>query len=102
MSWYYRDCPVCSDGSGSGQREGKRPAASLLLFVSTLPSVSHGPRVQKSSGSQVLCADCIAKICDGEPLPQKLRDGIAEACKVAGIRLQRALPLSVKPKRGKK
>lgn len=107
MSWSYRVCPVCSDGRSIyahfDSRALGRPAASLLVFVSSLPSLSRGKRIQKSSGSLAICEDCIAKICDGEPLPQKLRDGIAEACKAMDIKLQRALPLAaVKPKKKKR
>lgn len=61
------------------------------------PRYRPAQRKQKSSGSLALCADCLAKICDGQPLPQKLRDGIAAACLAMDIKLQRALPLSAKP-----
>lgn len=97
MSYY--PC-VCSHGKYGPDR--LTPVASLLVFISSISRRSwRDPdppkRQQKSSGSVGLCADCIAKICDGEPLPQKLRDGISEACKVMGIELQRALPLKTKP-----
>jgi hypothetical protein len=102
MSWSYRGCPVCSDGSYafSDNKKISRPVASLLIFVSSLAPrynwADSGPRKQKSSGSLAICPDCLAKICDGEPLPQKLRDGIAAACLAMGIKLQRALPLAAK------
>jgi hypothetical protein len=90
---YWRGCPGCSSDS----QVRSNVEASLLVFLSSL---GEGRR-QKSSGSLALCADCISKICDGEPLPQKLRDGIADACKALGIELQRALPLEVKPAKKK-
>jgi hypothetical protein len=72
----------------------------LVLVSSIAPKYlqSNGPhkRRQKSSGSVGLCADCIARICDGGPLPAALSSGIAEVCKAMNIELQRSLPLATK------
>jgi hypothetical protein len=87
----YIACPVCAHGRSiyTGNID-KRPSVSLLVLVS---SVRAATRKQKSSGSLAMCADCLAKILDGKPLPKKLRDGMAEACKQIGVQVQRALPL---------
>lgn len=99
-TYEYRDCPCCGKGKIIFTLEGhkaRRPVVSLLVLVST---VCAETRQQKSSGSQVMCADCLAAILDGKPLPLKLRDGIAAACKNMGVEVQRALPLKVaKPRK---
>lgn len=80
-------CPVCR----KDQWSGPPPVVSLLILVSTVRSFAD--RKQKSSGSLPLCADCLAKILDGNTLPRQLREGIQLACEKIGVEVQRALPL---------
>lgn len=91
----YRLCAVCAKGGiDFSRRNSKSPVASLLVQASTL---LQEIRKQKTSGAFAMCADCIAKLLDGGPLPKEMREKLAQVFKLMGIEIQRSLPLAVKP-----